>query len=153
MCTGSQDKAGTLQEYGSSPLGVLGGSLWRAGVVMTHCGGRTLETGVPEIIICVGTQLHTSANRLPPITPRGKAPPTRGIRTSSTYQGAVTSPCHQEAPVSINFTHKQADSTRKRGYNPLTCRKETTQKVLQNEKSEKHESDEGTRQNPRRTAK
>ncbi len=128
---------------------------------MTHCGGRTLETGVPEIIICVsspeaatlekfghthqgwqapgqttnrvGTQLHTSANRLPPITPRGKAPPTRGIRTSSTYQGAVTSPCHQEAPVSINFTHKEADTRRKRGYNPLAYRKETSRKALQNE--------------------
>ena len=47
----------------------------------------------------VGTQLHPSVNRLPNdspgtqlplITPRDKAPPTRGIRISSTYQWVGT---------------------------------------------------------------
>ena len=54
----------------------------------------------------VGTQPHPSAKRLPKdppgtqppfISPRDKAPPTRGIRVSPTYQWAGTSPSHQEA--------------------------------------------------------
>ena len=38
-----------------------------------------------------------------------------------------------------------------RGYNPVACKKVTTEKVRQNEKAVKHEPDEGKRQNPRRT--
>ena len=56
----------------------------------------------------VGSQPHPAVNRLPKdppppgtqtplISPRDKAPPTRGIRISSTYQWAGTSPSHQEA--------------------------------------------------------
>ena len=127
-------------------------------VGVAHCGGRTLDKEVPGIIISVssleaaimeksgpihqgseapgqttnrvGTQLHTSANRLPLITPRDKALPTRGIRISSTYQWAGTSPIRN--PITspcINFTHKGADTRIKRGYNPLACIKETTQKL------------------------
>ena len=51
----------------------------------------------------VGTEPHPSANRLPKnppgtqpplITPRDKAPPTKGIRISSTYQWAGTRSSH-----------------------------------------------------------
>jgi len=59
-----------------------------------------------QTIIQVGSQLHPSVNGLPKdppgtqphlLSPRGKAPPTRGIGISPTYQWAGTSPSHQEA--------------------------------------------------------
>ena len=59
-----------------------------------------------QTTIQVGSQPCPSVNRLPKdpsgtqpplISPRDKATPTRGIRISSTYQWASTSPSHQEA--------------------------------------------------------
>ena len=59
-----------------------------------------------QTAIQVGSQLHPSVNRLPKdplgtqlplISSRDKAPPTRGIGVSSTYQWAGISPSHQEA--------------------------------------------------------
>ena len=47
----------------------------------------------------------------------------------------------------------RADARSKRGYNSVACKKEITQKARQNEKAEKYEPDEGTKQIPRRTAK
>ena len=89
------------------------------------------------------------------ITPKDKAPPTRGTRHSSTYQWADTSPSHQEAYTipCINFTHKGEDTTGKRDYNPAACKKETTEKSRQNDQAEKYEPDGGTGHNPRRTDK
>ena len=54
----------------------------------------------------------------------------------------ATSPC-------INFTHKGADIRSKRGYNPVACKKETTQKARQSKTIEKLEPDEGTDKNPK----
>ena len=54
---------------------------------------------------------------------------------------------------SINFTLKGEDTRNKRGYSLIACKKEMTQKAIQSEKSEKHESGEGTRKNARRAAK
>ena len=45
----------------------------------------------------------------------------------------------------INFTHKGVDIRSKREYNPIACKKETTQKPIQNEKEENYIPDEGTR--------
>ena len=68
----------------------------------THHGWE----GLGQTTNPVGTQPRPSANslprnllgtQLPLITPRDKAPPTKGIRISSTYQWAGTSLSHQEA--------------------------------------------------------
>ena len=82
---------------------------------MAGYGGRTLEAKVSGIIISVCSSRgghfgkiwpHPSVNRLPKDFPRhivplilsrDKAPPTRGIRISSTYKWAGTSSSHQEA--------------------------------------------------------
>ena len=101
---------------------------------------------------------HPSSNRLskvllgteqPIITPRDKAPHTRGARICSTYQWANTSPSHQK---NCNFAHKGADTGSNTGYNPIPCTKENTQKAVQNENTEKYDSDERTRKKTQRNS-
>ena len=68
------------------------------------------------MIIQGGSQPHPSVNRLlkdqgthtPLISPKDKAPSTRGIRINSTYQWADISPFHEEAysKPTTNFGHK-----------------------------------------------
>ena len=88
-----------------------------------------------------GSEPHPSANRLPKdlpgtqpplISPGDKVPPTRGIRISSTHQGAATSPSHQEAcskpPYQLQLQGGQISEAREattllRSYNSIICRK------------------------------
>ena len=59
----------------------------------------------PQLTGCLKTPPDTQ----PPLIPsRDKAPPTKGIRISSTYQWAGISPSHQEAysKPCTNFSHK-----------------------------------------------
>ena len=65
-----------------------------------------------QTVILVGPQLHPSANRLPKdtqgtkprlISPRDKAPCTRGLRISSTYAWTGTSLSHKEAYSNILY--------------------------------------------------
>ena len=70
-----------------------------------------------QTIIQMGSQYHPSVNSLPKDPPKhhatsnltqGQSPPTRRIRTSSTFQWAGTSPSNQEAyskPPRTNFSH------------------------------------------------
>ena len=85
----------------------------------------------------IGTQPHTSADRLPkavliskpPLdTPLYTALSTRGTRPSSTHKWAGTSPSQQEACTRprANLTHQGADTKSKRSYDPAACGKETT---------------------------
>ena len=86
---------------------------------------------------------HPSANRLPNIL-LGTQPPLITPETNSTHQRDKTQLHHSgQAPVPpirkpntspcINFSHKGADTRSERGYNPLACNKEATQKAIQNE--------------------
>ena len=69
-----------------------------------------------------------------------------GRELNSTYQGAEAVPPIEKPSTSllVNFMHKGADTRSKRGYNPVACKKESTQEPIQNEKAEKYETDEGT---------
>ena len=109
-----------------------------------------------QTIIQVGSQAHPSVNRLPKhppgtqlplISPRDKAPTTRGIGISSTYQWAGTRPSLQEAyskpPIPVSATGR-ADIRSKRGYNSVICKKDTTPKSYKNEKAGNYNSNKGT---------
>ena len=76
----------------------------------------------------------------PPTSEQAPVPPAPPIRKPA------ASPC-------IHFSYKGADTRSRRGYNPIAFKKGTTQKAIQNEKTEKYEPNEGARQNPRKTAK
>ena len=104
-----------------------------------------------------GTQPHPSADTLPKVvlssqlpqnTPLDMALTIRGTRPSSTHQRAGTSPCHQEACTSTwnNFMH-QGWTQEARGTTILQLveRRPQTQKVRQNETTEKYVASEGIR--------
>ena len=136
------------RNLGQTCLWFLEDLLGKQGVTVTHCGGRTLEAKVLGIIISMCSSRgghfgkicpHPSVNRLPKeppgtqpplISPRDKAPPTRGIGISSTYQWAGTTPSHQEAyskpplprPIPTSAT-RGADTRSKRGYNSIVCKR------------------------------
>ena len=94
--------------------------------------------------------------QLPLISPRDKAPPTGGIRISSTYQWAGISPSHQEAyskpPIPTSAIRGQTPEVRE-ATTLLSVKKVTRPKTYKNEKTENYNSDEGERKNPRKTAK
>ena len=97
-----------------------------------------------------------SGTQPPLISPRDKAPPTRGIGTSSTYQWAgnkqsLPSGSLQQASVPTSDTRGGTRS--KRGYNSIIYKKVTIPKTYKNEKTENYNSDEGERKNPRKSAK
>jgi len=124
------------------------GISWETGVNVTHSGGRTLEAKLSGIFTGVcssgGGQFgnlwpHSSVNRLPKdppgtqpplISSRDKAPPTRGIGISPTYQWAVP-PTRKPIARACTFSHKGADIRHNRGYSSIVCKKETTPKNLQ----------------------
>ena len=113
------------------------------------CGGKTLETEVSGIIIIImnspggghfgKVQPCPSANRLPKVL-LGRHPASNHTqRQSPTYQrdkihlhlpvGSPVPPIRIPATnPNISFPHKGADNRSKRGYNPIACKKETTQK-------------------------
>ena len=95
-----------------------------------------------QTTIQVGSQPHPSVNRLPKDTPgtqpplishRDKAPPTRGIGISSTYQWAGISPSHQEACSKPPYQHQpqegQTSEAREATTNSIVCKKVTTPKM------------------------
>ena len=163
---------------------------------MAHCRGRTLEGEVlGNNHLCelpwrspfgktwpnppvqrnhrpnkrVGTEPHSSADRLPKvfpgiqlplITPKDKAPPTRGTRLSSSHQWVDTSSSHQEARHKPLYQihppgGRHQKQERLQGYTTLQRAEKRCQmqKARQNEKVENHTPDEGTRQNLRKTAR
>ena len=60
-------------------------------------GQTTIQVGSQPCPSVNGLPKDPSGTQLPLIPPRDEAPPTRGIRISSTNQGPVISPSHQEA--------------------------------------------------------
>ena len=112
-----------------------------------------------------GTQPQPPADKLPKVflnpqpplnTPWDTALFTRGTRHSSTHQWAGTSPSHQEACTSLqNILTHWGQTPEAKGTTTLQPRewKLQSQKVRQNEMAKEYVSDEGTRQNPRKTTK
>ena len=105
----------------------------------------------------IGIQPHPSEDRLPKVllsshppqnTPLDMALPIRGTRPSCTHERAGTSPFHQEGCTSpwTKLTHQGADTRSKRTtvLQPVE-RTPQTQKVRQNEMTEKYVTKEGTR--------
>ena len=148
MCIRSRTKQGLHKNLGQTYVQVLEGLLGKKGAAMAQSGDRTLEVGVPGTNHqcspggCPfgkiwpqpsGLRSPRSNNRLETqlCPPEGQepAPPTSGQAPAPPIRTPATSPC-------INFTHKGADTRSKRGYNPIACKKETTQKATQNEKAE-----------------
>ena len=92
-------------------------------------GGNTAPSLSNQAVQRSAPHPHLQASNLT----RAKAPPTRGIRISSTYQWAGTSPSHRGAyskphPIPTSAT-RGADIRSKRGYNSTICKKETTPKI------------------------
>ena len=117
-----------------------------------------------QTINWVGTQLHPSAKRFPKdsgtqpplISPRDKAPPTRGKRISSTYKWPGTSPSDQKAySKSLYQLQPQGGQTSeaRKATTLLSAKRSPHQKSIQNEKAENYDSDMGTRKKLRKTPK
>ena len=127
-------------------------SSWRTkqGVTVARCGGRILEAKVSGIIISVYSsrgghfgkiRSYPSAKRLSKDFPRHTAGSKLTQRQSSTYQRAKIQlhlavgrdksfplgSLHQ-APLPTSATSGE-DIRRKRGYNSIVCKKETTPKI------------------------
>ena len=109
-----------------------------------------------------GTQIHPLAPRLPkikirPQTPQNTPPdvdlPTWEARSSLIHQNKGTSPLHQEAYTThwTNISHwgQTPNTTGTTNLQPGKRRLQT-QSVKQNDKTEKHKTDEGARQKPTR---
>ena len=103
------------------------------------------------------TQHQPSANRLhkdppgtqlPLISPRDKAPPTRGVRISSTYKWAGISPSHQECcrkpPNQLQPQEGQISETRE-ATTISSAKRRPCHKSIQNKKGENDDSDKGRR--------
>ena len=117
-------------------------------VILGKCGPTRQSELRGQTTIQVGSKPCPSVNRLPKdhsdtqlplISSRDKAPPTRGIEISSTYQWIGISPSHQETynkPLFQFPAIRGADIRSKRGYNSIIFKKVTTPKTYKNEKTE-----------------
>ena len=126
------------REYSSACAPIEVAILGKSGP--THQGWEATS----QTVILVGSQPHPSANKAaqnPPkhtaISPRDKAPPTIGIRITSTYERAGTSPSQQEAysKPPTNFSPKGGRQPNRERLQLYCLRKgDHTKKSIQNER-------------------
>ena len=125
-CGGRALEAKLLGVFISLPFSGGGhlGKIWIHPSAMRSPGQTTIQ---------VGSQPHPSVNRLPKdpsgtqpplISPRDKAPPTKGIGISPTYQWAGISPSHKEAySKSLYQLQPQGAATRSKRLPPYCLQK------------------------------
>ena len=113
------------------------GKIWPTHQIWEAPGQTTNQVGTQPNHQQTGCLKTPPGTQPPLITPRDKVPPPRGVRISSSYQWAGTSPSHQEAcskpPYQLQPQGGQASEGRLKSYS--LQKKGTQQKAIQNEKT------------------